>query len=174
MWRWGLNTFRIRRARKAAAGMIMPFVERSRQRLGGIDDAVWSDPYIIGLLLMLISVVAQVEGGEFSERSLCRIQCGAWRDITSVRDGTIAEQFMLLNKGRDRDFELGCHAAATFALVLFGRRMLFHGAGIPPVDAGLDGPALQRDDIREAWSQCFEAHICASANHEVGNHRDQL
>ncbi|KQT15855.1 hypothetical protein ASG57_05895 [Bradyrhizobium sp. Leaf396] len=173
MWHWVRDTVRVRRARKAAADMLVPIVEQSRARLGGISEAVWSDPYITGLVVMLISVVARVEGGEFSERALFRIQHGAWHDITSVRDSGIAERFMLLNKGRDRDFELGCHNAAAFALVLFSTKEMLEGAGVPLVDTLLDSPVAQREDVREAWSQCFDAYICARANDPVGC-RDQL
>ncbi len=80
---------------------------------------------------------------------------------------------MLLNKGRDRDFELGCHNAAAFALVLFSTKEMLEGAGVPLVDTLLDSPVAQREDVREAWSQCFDAYICARANDPVGC-RDQL
>lgn len=147
-----------------AAAVISPIVEQSRQRLGGICDAVWSDPYIIGFVVMLISVVAKLESGELAERAISRVQCGAWRDITSARGGSIAERFMMLNIARDRDFELGCRNAAMFARVLFGRKILLQGAGVPVVDAVLDCVPSEREDVRDAWSQLFDAHILARAD----------
>ena len=68
MWHWALEWSRTRKARRAAVAAISPIVEDSRHRLGGISDVAWSDPYIIGFMVMLISIIARLESGKISER----------------------------------------------------------------------------------------------------------
>jgi hypothetical protein len=158
MWQWVSNSVQARRARKAAVAAISPIVEDSRYRLGGISDVVWSDPYIIGFIVMLISVIARLEIAKVAGNDLCRIQCGAWEDITSMKGGEMAEELLLLSTVRNREFELGCHNAATFGSILFGSSELMEGGGVPQIDAVL-GSHRQREDVSAAWSQFFDAHV---------------
>jgi hypothetical protein len=142
--------------------MISPIVEQSRQRLGGISDDAWSDPYIIGFIVMLISVIARLEGGRIADRALCRVQSRAWQDITSMRGGAMVEELLVLSSARNHEFELGCHNAATFGSILFGTSILFEGAGVPQLEMP-DGFS-QREDVRAAWAQYFDEHISLQRN----------
>jgi hypothetical protein len=162
MWHWISETLRSRRARKTAVATISPIVEQSRQRLGGISDDAWSDPYIIGFVVMLISVIARLEVGRIADRALCRVQSQAWQEITSMQGGAVVEDLLLLSSARNREFELGCHNAATFGSILFGTSMLLEGAGVPQ-PAMSDGFS-RREDITAAWAQYFDAHISQQRN----------
>ena len=169
MWHWAFEWSRTRKARRAAVAAISPIVEDSRHRLGGISDVTWSDPYIVGFMVMLISIIARLESGKISEDSLCLVQCGAWGDITAMQPDLMAEQLLLLSADRNRDFELGCRNAAAFSSILFGTPTLQEGTGLPGVERWPDklesaAPNLfaQREDVRSAWMQFFDVHIASN------------
>lgn len=168
MWQWALEFARTRKARRSAVATISPIVEGSRHRLGGISDVVWSDPYIIGFLVMLISIVARLETKTISGSSLCNVQCRAWEDITESTSDLMAEQLLLLSTDRNRDFELGCSNAAAFSTTFFGTGTLLDGAGLAALERWPDQPEVetiasfaQREDVTAAWTQFFDAHIAS-------------
>jgi hypothetical protein len=170
MWHWALEWSRTRKARRAAVSAISPIVEDSRHRLGGISDIAWSDPYIIGFMVMLISIIARMQSGKMSEDSLCLVQCRAWEDITAMQSDLMAEQLLLLSTDRNRDFELGCHNAAAFSSVLFGTTTLQEGVGLPSPEGWPDEPEsettsafAQREDVNDVWAQFFDVHIAEYA-----------
>jgi hypothetical protein len=168
MWHWAFELSRVRKARKAAVTAISPIVEDSRCRLGAIPDAAWSDPYVIGFMVMLISIIARVESGRISQDSMSRVQCSAWEDITSMKPEVMAEELLLLSMSRNRDFEFGCQNAATFGAILWGGPVLLEGGGMPRQHARRDllevelaSPFTQREDVLSAWMQFFDSHIVA-------------
>ena len=170
MWHLALEWSRTRKARRAAVAAISPIVEGSRHRLGGISDVAWSDPYIIGFMVMLISIIARMESGKISENALCLVQCRAWEDITAMQSDLMAEQLLLLSTDRNRDFEHGCHNAAAFSSVLFGSTTLQEGVGLPIPERWpnkLEGEATrmfaQREDVTSVWAQVFDVHIASYA-----------
>jgi len=165
MWRWAFDLSRVRRARKAACAAISPMIERSRHRLGGIPDAAWSNPYIVGFMIMLISIVARVEVGKIEEQALCLVQAKAWEDITAMRSDLIGEDVLLLSAARNRDFEIGCRNAMTFGSLLIGNSILSVGRGVDWQDRNFDlndadaGAWAERDDVAAAWERFFDAHV---------------
>jgi hypothetical protein len=162
MWRWCLNLSRARRARRAAAAMIVPLVEASRARLGGISEATWSEPYIIGFTAMLITLISRIEVGRLDDNALGAVQTGAWQDVTGLRTSVVGEDIVLLGAARNRSFEAGCRDAATFGTMLVARSVLFAGADkawqTASSDPGVTPPAA-RDDVSAAWQQFFDAHV---------------
>jgi hypothetical protein len=82
---------RVRKARKAAVTVISPIVEKSRHRLGGISEVAWSNPYVIGFMVMLISIIARIASGKIDGNSLRLVQCRAWEDINRMRSDMMAE-----------------------------------------------------------------------------------
>jgi hypothetical protein len=166
MWHWIFEMSRVRKARKAAVTVISPIVENSRYRLGGIADAAWSDPYMIGFMVMLISIIARIESGRIDQNSMTLVQCKAWEDITSQTSEMMAEDLLLLNASRNRDFELGCSNAAAFGSTLLGGSMLLEGGGIPQqyhrrelLDAELAERFTHPEGALSAWAQFFDAHV---------------
>lgn len=168
MWHWAFEFSRVRKARKAAVTVISPIVENSRYRLGGISDAAWSDPYMIGFMVMLISIIARIESGKIGQNSMSFVQCKAWEDITSMTSDVMAEELLLLSTSYNRDFELGCRNAAAFSSILLGSPILSEGGGMPredrphdPPEMDRDEPFTQREDVSVAWAQFFDARISA-------------
>jgi hypothetical protein len=181
MWHWAFELSRVRKARKAAVTVLSPIVEKSRHRLGGISEVTWSDPYMIGFMVMLISIIARIESGKIAGNSLSLVQCRAWEDITRMRSDMMAEELLLLSTARNREFELGCHNAATLGSILFGSPILSEGAGVlredrprdledrprDPQELELTEPFAQRDDVSVVWGQFFDAHISTHPLHDA-------
>jgi hypothetical protein len=168
MLQWALDFSRTRKARRAAVAAIAPIVEGSRQRLGGISDVAWSDPYIVGFLVMLISIVARLESGKISGDALCLVQCRAWEEITATESDAMAEQLLILSADRNRDFEFGCRNAAAFSAILFGTETLHEGIGVGSLEPWANGVEddaamtfTQREDVALAWTQFFDAHVAS-------------
>lgn len=166
MWRWALDLSKVRRAHRAATAVISPMVEKSRHRLGGISDLTWSDPYMVGFMVMLITIAARIEAGKIEGEALCRVQARSWEDITTIRSGLIGEEVLLLSTSCNRDFETGCRNAFTFGSMLVGNSILFAGAGTGWQDRPrdlqeADSTITERDDVSAAWERFFDAHVSA-------------
>lgn len=168
MWRWALDLSKVRRAHRAATAVILPMVEKSRRRLGGISDLTWSDPYMVGFMIMLITIAARIETGKIEGEALCRVQARSWEDITTVRSGLIGEEVLLLSTACNREFETGCRNAVAFGSMLVGNSILFAGAGMGWQDRHrdlqeADSTIAERDDVSAAWERFFDAHVSVHA-----------
>ncbi len=128
MWQWTANLSKSRRARLAAEGTILPLVEKSRLRLGDIPDAALSDPYIVGFMMMLITIIARMEVGRIDSETICHVQAKAWQHITR-QENPIGEEVLLLSSSSNQHFEMGCRNAAEFASFLVSRSVLLRGEG---------------------------------------------
>lgn len=111
MWRRFVAQLRARRASKAAIALITPLVERSRGRLNGIAESTWSEPYVIGFVTMMITIIAKLESPAVEGSLLCDVQADAWAGITGTRANVIGEDLLLLSAARHPGFELGCRHA---------------------------------------------------------------
>ena len=174
MLHWAFDLHRIRIARKAAVATIAPMVETSRQRLGGIPRVSWSDPYVIGFMIMLITIVAKVASAKLDGDALCTVQAKAWEDITQRKFDAIGEDVLLLSYARDLDFDLGCNDAISFASILASSQLRSVGiAGLAEQLDPLDLEAIrEREDILAAWALVFDAHISARNASEVQKRYD--
>lgn len=166
MLRWVLDLSRVRKARRAACAAISPMVAKSRHRLGPIPDAAWSSPYIVGFMVMLITIVAKIEVGKIEGQTLCLVQAKAWEDITAIKSGLIGEEVLLLSAARNRDFEIGCQNAMTLGSMLIGNSILKVGRSADWQDHNLDlrdsdAAAIwsERDDVSSLWERFFDAHV---------------
>ena len=172
MWHWALELSRTRKARTAAVAAISPILDRSRHRLGGVPDAAWSDPYIIGFMIMLISIIARMEAGRIASHSLGKVQRRAWEDITRTNSDMMIEEMMLLDRTHDQKFELGCHNAAALGSMLLGSSVRDGGAMREEHSCDATGtqaiePLAQREDVSAAWIQFFEAYILTDRNQDA-------
>lgn len=163
MWRWAASLSRSRRARLAATGTILPLVEKSRLRLGGIPDAAWSDPYIIGFMMMLITIIARMEVGRIDSDVICHVQARAWLDITG-QENLIGEEVLLLSAANNQHFEMGCRNAADFASFFVSRSVLLKGSGerSESLDSRGDSRGTElsaRYDVLAAWESCFDRRL---------------
>lgn len=133
--------WRGRRGRRAAVAAIAPFVERSRNRLNGIPAVAWIDPYMVGFVVMLITLVAKREIDNIDQSSLAMIQCEAWAEITGMTPEPIGERVLYLCATEHKEFELGCRNAHAFSQAL--TRSTINGP-----DDHLDSSGLAQ---RQAW-----------------------
>lgn len=109
------------RARRVAAETIGPLVNVSRQRIGAIPDDAWRDPYLIGFVGMLITLVAKVATeGRIGDDGLALAQLEAWSDITGEQDGLVGQEICLLSLGNNAEFSRGCSNARRFMHVFQG------------------------------------------------------
>jgi hypothetical protein len=109
-----LGLWKARRGRKEAGVMITPFVDQTRQRLGGIPESVWREPYVLGFLGMLITLVATRDIGKLHATALASVQAGAWADITGSDGALVGEEICFLSVAGDQRFDLGCRNARAF------------------------------------------------------------
>lgn len=163
MWRWTASLSRSRRARLAAEGTILPLVEKSRRRLGAIPDTAWSDPYIVGFMMMLITIIARMEVGRLDSEAICHVQAKAWQGITG-QESEIGEEVILLSAAGNQHFETGCRNAADFAAFLVSHSVLLRrdGEGNESVDGrgGWHDAALSdRCDVLAAWENYFDMRV---------------
>ncbi|MCW5567025.1 MAG: hypothetical protein KIS84_02215 [Dokdonella sp.] len=154
-----LQWLRVRRARKAAVAAINPHVERSRSRLHGISDAAWRDPYVVGFLAMLITLVAQKEESRLGDQALGLVQLDAWEEITRVKTSNIGEEICLLSANGDTAFLSGCRNA---------QRMFDAFAAEPSVGDGVSAgeaepsAGTQSGAASQLWSLLFDDRLGAS------------
>jgi hypothetical protein len=140
-------------------------VAKSRHRLGTIPDAAWSSPYIVGFMVMLITIIAKTEIGKIEGQTLCQVQTKAWEDITALRSNLIGEEVLLLSAARNRDFEIGCQNAMTLGSMLIGNSIFNVGNSADWQDQNLDlrddTAAIwsERDDVSSLWERFFDAHV---------------
>lgn len=148
---------------------IAPMVESSEQRLSGIPSASWTDPYVIGFMMMLITIVAKAASAKLDGDALCTVQTMVWQDITHRKFDVIGEDVLLLSHARNRDFDLGCNDASSFATVLASSQIRSGGIASPAGDSNpLDADATRaREEILDAWALVFDAHISARIADDV-------
>ncbi len=172
MWDWVLGFWKARQGSRAAVATVAPFVDRSRGRFSGIPDIVWLDPYLVGFMVMLITVVAKREAAISGGSALHHAQSAAWAAITGLKSDVIGEEVLLLSAARHRDFEQGCRQALAFGQALYGTvatddadlyeawEQVTKGAPLADADPvrGLETEAKERH-VLELWSELFDTAV---------------
>jgi len=156
-----LQLLRVRRGRKAAVAALAPHVEASRHRLDGIPDGVWLEPYMVGFMSMLITLVAGRAANPLGQQAMGLVQIGAWAEITGMKPELVGEEICLLSSNSDGAFAAGCRNAAVFLDAYYGESLAGEianwartGAEEPNIDrlhAGSDPAAL--------WAHFFDTRI---------------
>ena len=175
MWPSFEGVWKSGQGRKAAVAAINPLVERSRQRLLGIPEIVWLDPYMIGFMIMLITLIAKREAKVRTSQALAHAQSSAWAAITGMRGDLVGEEVALLSATRDEAFEIGCYNALVFGRALYGGAISVdsdwatlwdettHGA---PLAAELPTMEAREKEgaLADLWADCFDAHVLEIAS----------
>jgi hypothetical protein len=154
-----LSLWRARRGRRAATTTaISPLMDKTRQRLDGLPDSVWREPYIVGFLGMLITLHATRNAGSLGTAALASAQAGAWSDITRMAANLVGEEICFLTAAGDKAFDLGCRNATSFfeAVDLLDRRseesLLKDRISLLDCD--------QVEEARSAlWARYFDAYV---------------
>lgn len=156
---WGvLGLWKARRGRRAATTAISPLMNKTRQRLGGLPDSVWREPYVVGFLCMLITLHATRGAGALGTAALASAQAGAWSDISGMGANLVGEDICFLSAAGDRAFDLGCRNATSF----------FEAADVldrqdeesllnDPLSAAACGHA--EEDRSALWARYFDAYV---------------
>jgi hypothetical protein len=155
-----------RRGRRAAVAAIAPLVAKSRHRLGRIPERAWLDPYVVGFMMMLITLAAQRAVNISDSQTLGAVQTEAWTEITRMRISTIGEETLHLSATEHKAFESGCRNAIAFDLALYGTSVAGVSDGlsdrIDELDlypTGLPHSAGDRERIVGLWQYYFDNHL---------------
>ncbi|MEP3275752.1 MAG: hypothetical protein ABJN26_16380 [Stappiaceae bacterium] len=108
-----LDWWRLRKARESAVAAIRPYLEYSVNRVGrhSLDNL---NPYAVGFLGMLITLVAQYKYPSLGTRTIGLLQMEAWAELTKNNADLIGQEISFLSLNADPDFQGGCYAAKTF------------------------------------------------------------
>jgi hypothetical protein len=162
MLRWAATMVEVRRGRRAAVAMIAPLVERSRARLNGIPDTAWRDPYLVGFMLTLITIVARIESRTLQDRELSVVQSQAWGAITDMNADLIGEDALTLSTSHPREFQYGCHRATIVASHLCGTAAVTSVGYEPWQDATNErGASTLLNPVAGNWTDAFDTYIAA-------------
>ncbi|MGP9819628.1 hypothetical protein ACTZWW_06410 [Salinarimonas sp. NSM] len=105
-------------------------------RLGGLDrlaalgdvedtsDSIWLDPYLVGFLATLITLIAKRKAGPLKEEALALVQEGAFSELTGLDGTLLAVELVLAGHAPSRAFSQGCADAAGFYTLLTGDAVL--------------------------------------------------
>lgn len=154
-----LGLWKAHRGRRAAVATIVPFLDGTRHRMGGIPEWAWRDPYVIGFLCMLITVIATRTTGSLRADVLAAVQAAAWTDVTGRQGDLIGEEICFLGAAHDDKFLFGCRNAEAFVLDLNvatrdSEESVRESQGFPATpenSAARVGAAL--------WSRYFDAYL---------------
>jgi hypothetical protein len=145
-----LRVLKTQRARRRAVTMISPFVKRSRAARE-IPDSIWFDPYFVGFISMLITLIGS-QNGRLSNDDLAAVQSRSWAAITGMRAELIGDEICSLSAAHDERFELGCRNALSFFEALqSGEALADLFRGRPD-----DPEQLKRTAL---WAQHFDSYV---------------
>lgn len=140
-------------------------VRRSEFQGSRITDHHWLDAYMIGFLMMLISLVARRRVHSIDDDTLGIVQAEAWEEITGLPGNVGGEEACLLSVNGHRDFQRGClNAIAFMDAMTAGDAGLTSATGVPAIPGAVGQPAgepgaagSERDrQIMELWHEFFE------------------
>ena len=171
MWPSIFRLWRARRGRRAAVAAVAPLVERSRYRLSQIPDVVWFDPYMVGFMVTLITLVARREVRGLDSQGLGLVQLEAWAAITGMKSDQIGEEVLLLSITGHEHFGEGCRNAIMFGQALYDASV-GHAIDQPYPSGGAVGRTLSgigdgadtsgpfdSQNVATLWSDYFDAHV---------------
>jgi hypothetical protein len=162
MLRWAAGMIEVRKGRRAAVATIGPLVEQSRARLNGIPDTAWRDPYLVGFMLTLITIVARIESRTLQDRELSVVQSQAWSAITDMNADLIGEDALTLSTAHSEEFQYGCHRATIVASRLCGTAAVISIGYEPWQDAINEHDAgTSFNPATGNWADAFDAYIAA-------------
>jgi hypothetical protein len=142
-----------RRDRKLAIALIFPLVAESRQKLPGLDDAGWSDPYVQGFIATVTTLILTRSTGKLSSDLIGNMQTSTWRAITGHDGEIFGENVCMFSTERNPLFDEGCRNAEQFI-----RRLDHEDPAWPAYQSGPVPPHTQAT-LRRHWEQHFETYV---------------
>lgn|GEM_PF-1892556 len=101
------------------------------------SDSVWLDPYLVGFLATLITLLAKRKAGPLKEEALAGVQETAFSALTGLEGALFGVELVLAGRNPTRAFEEGCGDGGRFFALLTGE----------PLPAG--------DDDTPGWAAGF-------------------
>lgn len=162
------------RATRSASAIISPLVERSRRRRRGLSPDIWRQPYVIGFISSLITLIAaRVACRRLESNRLGSIQLACWTAVTGQPDDEIGEDICMLSANRDEAFMLGCHNAGVFLAAYCGEPLNsaegFFETGFDDQQSRMQQSAAGEENLEIygkggivacfLWQQFFDAQI---------------
>ncbi|MGO4573826.1 hypothetical protein [Microvirga sp. 2TAF3] len=155
-----LQFLKVRQGRKAAIATIAPLVERSRTELGEIPRYAWHDAYLLGFLVMLVSLEARRIVGSLNSHALGLVQTQTLAELSGEPASIYGEEIFLFSVNEDPEFHAGCYQACVFH-----RTMRQHGWGYPDENPQDDLWEPDRVDVEmticQLWFQLFEGRLAS-------------
>lgn len=90
-----------------------PRLRDTSMRLGGVPDHAWREPYAMGFLATLITLVAAAVR-RLGPSALATVQISAWQRLTGIEDPSVGERICVLTAGCDGAFLRGCLDARLY------------------------------------------------------------
>lgn len=144
---------RERPAMKAAIAAIAPLVDRTRASMGGLPTAAWLDPYLVGLIGMLITIIVRRVSPDLGESSLASVQSRAWAALTGLDACLFGPEVAALSARRDPAFLAGCANADRIAALLKEAVVELER----PIDGSL--PHFDHDACGVLWARYFDGYL---------------
>jgi hypothetical protein len=155
-----LQFYRTSVAVRSALQELSPLVEASRRRLGHIPETCWSEPYLIGLIMTLITLHAQRRhGGRLASNELGYVQLHAWRKLTGMPDDSIGEDLCRLSADGDLMFQWGCRRAGRLFAAWH-----WSDPGLAFSDEAIAEEISAPRSIGELWKRYFDDRVADVAN----------
>lgn len=149
MLRWALREVRTRRASRHVIATLEPLVRASRRRLNDIPASAWLDPYLLGFMAMLITVIARAEVRSLSGTELAILQGRTWSALTDINADVFGPEVMVLSESRNEAFLCGCRDAES----VFASLDIFSSE----IRNTLDGELLDAQlAAAQAWQATFD------------------
>lgn len=136
-------------------------IDDTVRRLGGVPARAWLDPYAIGFIVSLVTLVAGSLRNH-GPHGIGFVQVDCWHRLTGVRDGGLGERICLLSVGNDADFMRGCHDARAYFLHRRESGDCLTGA-VPPVGTPWDEASPVGTEVADhVWATTIERHLGAA------------
>ena len=148
MW----DLYRAHRASRAVVRQIGPLIARSRTRLEDIPDQAWLQPYMVGFMGMLISLLARNASPTIGSQATGLVQQDSWARLTGCDACLIGEEMCLLSSQDDPKFAEGCHAALEVFEWLI-RIDTIH------TTMSIEDPICMQSEFGDVWIRRFDNRI---------------
>lgn len=154
-----LHLWKSRQGRRAATTLIDGFLQKSRRKLGSISEAAWHDPYILGFMTMLASLVAREAAGTLNSDALGLVQAETMAELSGRSADVLGEEILGLSMQEDPDFVSGCRDACLFHAALQSGDAISEPMEAAEGTSWLEDPTGPSRNADELWVRIFEERL---------------
>jgi hypothetical protein len=162
-----------RRTSTLVTRTLSPAIGGTVLRLGGVPAHAWLDPYALGFVVTLVTLVAGTLRNH-GPQGLGFVQVDCWQRLTGVKDGALGERICLLSAGSDPAFMRGSRDARDYYLRKSESGGLLRLETFSPRISPLEAPTGGSGGAEYVWSTTIERHLGAALGLELLCERDAL